>query len=294
MGPANVSDMRMLRATATSESGTTDASDVMLRSPGAALLALALTASEARLHRVDELRHGNGHDQIEASSHDVRRHIACCGRDGLRIHHDLHDADGGQKRSVLVHEDEFARHRGNDAPHGLRDDDIEHGLRTIHAQRARSFELSCIDGLNAGAEDLGQVRARIEHEHDDAQHEQIHADAHERQPEERDVYLEEQRRAANHIDVGGPNSTRDTAFRHPQKRPEQPERNGQREADHNEAKRQQPAAKYRGHRCDDNGGIEEQVEELVRVPRLHPILLAQHTRQLLGRSGADNVDDLVG
>ena len=33
-GPANVSDRRMLRATPASESGTTEAADVMLRSAG--------------------------------------------------------------------------------------------------------------------------------------------------------------------------------------------------------------------------------------------------------------------
>ena len=42
----------------------------------------------------------------------------------------------------LYSKNELAGHRGDNAAHRLRDDNEKHGLRTVHAQRARGLELA--------------------------------------------------------------------------------------------------------------------------------------------------------
>jgi hypothetical protein len=49
----------------------------------------------------------------------------------------------------------------------LRHDDPAHHLAGLHAERRRGLELTLWDGIQSGADDLGDVRALVDHQPDD-------------------------------------------------------------------------------------------------------------------------------
>ncbi len=151
-----------------------------------------------RPHPVDQR---DGDDQVVHGGHHEGREAGSPRHQVVRVHHQFEHSDRRQKRGVLEQQDEFGGHRRQDALDRLRDDHVPHRLPVGHPERRRSLELSLVDRLDPGAEDLGQVGRAVQGEDYDAAGEPAHVDAGDGQADEHDVDLQQQRRAAHHVDV---------------------------------------------------------------------------------------------
>lgn len=111
-------------------------------------------------------------------------------------------ADYRNEGRILQHGNEFIAERRNDALKGLRQHDVAHGLSVGHAERKTGAELPLRDGLNAAAEDFGNVCAGVKRTGGNGCDKRVNAvadDIGQRKVDDED--LNEERRAADAVDV---------------------------------------------------------------------------------------------
>ena len=167
---------------------------------------------------------------------------------------------------------------------------LEHGLHVVHAERAGRLVLALRDGLDARAEDLGEVGRGVDGHHDDAEEVVVDVDVEHRQAEEHDVDLEEERRAAQDVDVGHRHGADDPPPGDLEHREDQADRDGKRVGRNDDAQAQQPAGREGRKRGEQQLGLQEHAEELVGVPGLHPWLLVEPVDHRLQRRVRDRGD----
>ena len=164
----------------------------------------------------------------------------------------------------------------------MRNDDERHGLPAAHAQRTRSLELAFVNRLDACTEDLALIRCRVERQHDHAQDKRRNLNARKRQAEERNVNLQEHRRATDNVHVERADAAQDADLGHAHEREGKTDGDGKRERHEHDGERHEEALEHDWEARYQNGRVEEQAQELVGVPRFHPILLFQIGCELLG------------
>src|SRR5215210_200229 len=139
---------------------------------------------------------------------------------GLRPPQELLDGDRGDERRVLEHRHEVVADRRRHDPEGLGDDDPAERRAVAHPERLRGLGLAVRDGLDAGPEDLGHVRAVVQTQRDDARRQLRDDDAGLRQGQVDEQDLQEQRRPAEERDVEARDRVRDRIRGYPRERPE--------------------------------------------------------------------------
>src|SRR5260221_4491173 len=102
----------------------------------------------ARFQPFHAQRKQNGHAQIDKSQRVIRFWITKRGG-GIqpRLLCDVGHAQDRDQRRILEHGDKVVAQRRQDAPDGLRQDHVAHGLEIAHAQAARGFHLPAADRL---------------------------------------------------------------------------------------------------------------------------------------------------
>ena len=73
----------------------------------------------------------------------------------------LRHSDDGQERTVFQKRNKFAGKRRQHTAQRLRKNHIAHRLRITQTQRTRCFHLTAVDGLDARAENLADIRAGV-------------------------------------------------------------------------------------------------------------------------------------
>ena len=112
-------------------------------------------AADEGQNEVDERRDGEALETLVAERDDV-----------VRAEHEVGSADDGDDGRFLDDRHKFVAKRGKDVADGLRQNDKAHRLAGREAHAARSLSLAVVDGLNARADDLRDVRAAV-HAHGD-------------------------------------------------------------------------------------------------------------------------------
>src|SRR5262245_16338097 len=116
----------------------------------------------------------------------------------------LHVAQHRHDRGVLDEPDEEPDPRRDHDPQRLGQDDPPHDLHVAHAEAPGRFPLVPPDRLDPRAHDLGHERAGVDHEggNPGPEHRHLHLEE-DRQREENDVELHQNRRVTDHLDVRG-------------------------------------------------------------------------------------------
>ena len=123
-----------------------------------------LTPLVARDQPVGEARHRHRDRDEEDRRADVRRVVEVPATSICDWRNASTTPSSADERRVLLQADEVVEERRDDAPDGLRDDDVPQRLRPAEAERARSRLLARVHGLDAGPVHLGDVRRVDEHE----------------------------------------------------------------------------------------------------------------------------------
>ena len=129
------------------------------------------------------------------------------------------------------------------------------------------------DRLNTGTEDLTQVRRRVHGHDDNTQHIVIHFDTGQRQAKERNVDLQERRRAADDIHIDAGKAAKDARLGNAHERQRKAKGNGQRKCHEHDRERHKEALEDDRQALDQNDRVQEQAQEHIGVPRLDPRLL---------------------
>ena len=86
------------------------------------------------------------------------------------LRHKIADEEGRGQRGVLDYHDKLVAEGGEYGLERLRHDDVPEALRLAQSEAARRLALPRVNGLDAGADDLGDVGRAVAHERDgDAQ-----------------------------------------------------------------------------------------------------------------------------
>lgn len=164
----------------------------------------------------DAQAHGDeeGHDEVVDRYDDERREwLEADALDGGRGVHQISHTDDRDLRGLFDKGDEFIPDDGQDVADRLRDDDAHHRLPFREAEGHRAFKLPLRDRLDTGTDDFTLIRAGIQDQCKDTGGKSLEVDAHdlkagemdteERQPEEYEGNLYQDRRTADDFYIGG-------------------------------------------------------------------------------------------
>ena len=143
--------------------------------------------------------------------------------------------------------------------------------------------------LDTGTEDLAQVGGRIHGHDDNAQHVVVNLNAGQRQAEERDVDLQERRRAANDIHVDAGEAAQNARLGDTHKRQSKAKGNCQRKRHKHDRERHEEALEDDREALDQNNWVQEQTQEHIGVPRLDPRLLFKVGKEVIEGRHAFNL-----
>ena len=172
---------------------------------GAAKPAPDKAAPKTPLNVIDEFDQRKRYGQIRRRGAQENCRIAGIGEERTRVREDVElvcrQPQDRYERRVLDEYHEFVHEGRDDSPDGLRNDHIAHRLKVGHSQRSRRLGLTFLDRLDAGTEDLGHVCAVVEAQRDYAGSQAVQPDAQVGQGEVDEQDLNEQRRAADELDL---------------------------------------------------------------------------------------------
>src|SRR5918995_2111630 len=165
---------------------------------------------------------------------------------------ELLEADDANERGVFDHGDELVARRRDDDPYGLRQHYAPHSLRPRHTQGLRGLDLLVPDRLDAGAEDLRQVRPVVDPQsqdprRDDPQEKEVLQRSRGvlgelREAEEDKEDLDDQGRPADKGDVEAAYPVENGVLGEPPEGAEHRERDGEQDAEDAEQDRQRHPA----------------------------------------------------
>ena len=174
---------------------------------------------QPRLEMIDDGGTRPAHGKVEQRNQRKDGDVLEGGRsEQLSFEHQLADGQDRQQRGVLEQADKDVADRRDDDADRLRDDDDAHDPGARHADRQSGLGLAAIDGLDAGAVDLGEVGGIGGAHADDAGCPWVQPDARERQDVIEIEQLQQHRRAAQHLDVDRGGIAQPAAARHPGQR----------------------------------------------------------------------------
>ena len=146
------------------------------------------------------------------------------------------------------------------------------------------------DRLNTGTEDLAQVRRRVHGHDDNAQDVVVNLDTGKRQAKERNVDLQERRRAADDIHIDAGKTTKDARLGNAHERQRKAKGNGQRKCHEHDRERHKEALKDDRQALDQNDRVQEQAKEHVGIPCLDPRLFLKVGQEVIECRHALNLD----
>ena len=119
----------------------------------------------------------------------------------FRGEHQIHQADGAEHAGLLQQENDVGDERRHTDGHSLRQDDVAHRLRVVHAQAHGALGLNRLDGFQPAAERLRHVAAAQKRQTCNAADRSVSPDADLRQTIIDEKQLDQERRVAAELDV---------------------------------------------------------------------------------------------
>ena len=157
---------------------------------------------DPRLDPLDELRGGIADQEIDHRHHREDLEVLVGGRrEQLPAEHQVAHGDHRDQRGILEDRHEEVAERRDDDADRLWQDDPPHQQPARHSHRCAGLPLAFRDRLDAGSEHLGHIGGVVQRESHRAGHEWRQHDAGIGQHVVDEEELQQQRRAANELDV---------------------------------------------------------------------------------------------